>query len=45
VYVDAMVLRDRDTDANGSLAERLWVQQDANFIVTPLVDNNGDVVE
>ena len=36
VYVDAMILRDRDTDANGSLDERLWVQQDANFNVTAI---------
>ncbi len=45
VYVDAMVLRDRDTDANGSLDERLWVQQDANFNVTALVNGSGTVVE
>src|SRR5262249_22934938 len=38
VYADAMLLRDRDTDANGSLDERLWVQQDANYNVTALVD-------
>ena len=45
VYVDAMVLRDRDTDANGSLDERLWVQQDANLNATALLDNSGAVVE
>ncbi len=45
VYVDAMVLRDRDTADDGTLEERLWVQQDANFNVTALVDDNGDVVE
>ncbi len=45
VYVDAMILRDRDTDANGSLDERLWVQQDANFNVTALVNGSGTVVE
>ncbi|MBA4192465.1 MAG: hypothetical protein C0467_31235, partial [Planctomycetaceae bacterium] len=45
VYVDAMVLRDRDTDANGTLDERLWVQQDANWNVTALVDGSGAVVE
>ncbi len=45
VYVDAMILRDRDTADDGTLEERLWVQQDANFNVTALVDNNGDVVE
>jgi RHS repeat-associated protein len=45
VYVDALVLRDRDTDANGSLEERLRVQQDANFNMTALLDNSGNVVE
>ena len=45
VYVDAMILRDRDTDANGSLDERLWVQQDANMNVTALVNGSGSVVE
>jgi RHS repeat-associated protein len=45
VYVDALVLRDRDTDANGSLDERLWVQQDANWNVTAVVDGSGAVVE
>jgi len=45
VYVDSLVLRDRDTDANGTLDERLWVQQDANFNVTALVNGSGTVVE
>ncbi|HEX4612570.1 MAG TPA: RHS repeat-associated core domain-containing protein, partial [Urbifossiella sp.] len=45
VYVDALILRDRDTDANGSLDERLWVQLDANWNVTALVDGSGAVVE
>jgi RHS repeat-associated protein len=45
VYVDALVLRDRDTDANGSLDERLWAQQDANWNVTALLDGTGAVVE
>ncbi len=45
VYIDAMILRDRDTDANGSLDERLWVQQDANFNVTAIVNGSGSVVE
>jgi len=52
VYVDAMVLRDRD--ANGTpgdglhgqgLEQRLYVQQDANFNVTALVDTSGNAVE
>jgi RHS repeat-associated protein len=45
VYVDALVVRDRDTDANGTLEERLWAQQDANWNVTALVDGTGAVVE
>jgi RHS repeat-associated protein len=45
VYVDAMIARDRDTDANGSLDERLYVAQDANFNVTALIDASGSVVE
>jgi RHS repeat-associated protein len=43
--VDALVLRDRDADSNGSLEERLWVQQDANYNVTALVNGSGSVVE
>ena len=45
VYVDAMVARDRDTDANGSLDERLYVTHDANFNVTGLVTTGGTVAE
>jgi RHS repeat-associated protein len=47
VYVDALVLRDRDADGQGGngLEERLWAQQDANYNVTALFDNSGNVVE
>ena len=45
VYIDALVLRDRDTNADGTLDERLYVAQDANFNVTALVDGSGAVVE
>jgi RHS repeat-associated protein len=45
VYIDSLVLRDRDADGNGSLEERLWAQQDANFNVTALVNSSGAVVE
>jgi RHS repeat-associated protein len=45
VYVDAMVLRDRSTQNNGTLNERLWEQQDANWNVTALVNSSGSVVE
>lgn len=45
VYVDAMIERVRDSDANGSLDERLWVQQDANWNVTSVANGIGVVVE
>jgi RHS repeat-associated protein len=45
VYVDALVERDRDTDANGTLDERLYVMQDANFNVTGIVSASGAVLE
>ncbi len=47
VYVDALILRDRDADGSSGngLEERLWVQQDANFNVTALINGSGTVVE
>jgi RHS repeat-associated protein len=47
VYVDALVLRDRDADGNSSngLEERLYAQQNANWNVTALVNTSGTVVE
>jgi RHS repeat-associated protein len=45
VYVDALVLRDRDTNGNGTLNERLYVQQDANWNVTAVVSTAGAVQE
>ncbi len=45
VYVDAMIARDRDSDSNGSLEERLYVAQDANFNVTALIDTSGAAQE
>jgi RHS repeat-associated protein len=45
VYVDALVLRDRDSTGDGTLDERLYVVQDANYNVTALFDNSGSVVE
>ena len=38
VYVDALVLRDRYNTTTGALAERLYVQQDANWNVTAVID-------
>ena len=40
-----LVLRDRDATGGGTLSERLWVQQDANWNVTALVNTSGSVVE
>jgi len=40
-YVNALVLRDRSTLHNGTLDERVWVQQDANWNVTALVNSSG----
>ncbi len=45
VYVDAMITRDRDSDANGSLDERLYPTHDANFNVTGLLNTSGSIVE
>jgi hypothetical protein len=45
VYVDAMIQRTRDTNGDGIWEETLYVQQDANFNVTSLVDLQGEVVE
>jgi RHS repeat-associated protein len=44
-YIDDLVLRDRDTDADGDLDERLFAMQDANWNVTGIVDSAGDVQE
>ena len=45
-YIDAAVLRDKNTDADGLCDdERLYYLCDANFNVTTLVDTNGDAVE
>ncbi len=43
VYVNALVIRDRDTDANGSLDERLYFTSDANYDVTSAIDTSGTV--
>ena len=39
------MLRDRDTDGDGSFDERLWAVQDANYNITAIFDNAGHVVE
>jgi len=44
-YIDAPVLRDRDTADSGTLDETLYFCNDANMNVTAVVDTDGDVVE
>lgn len=44
-YIDAMILRDRDTDSDGDLDERLYALSDANYNVTAAIDENGTVAE
>jgi RHS repeat-associated protein len=43
--VNALVLRDRDSESDGSFDERLYALQDANRNVTALVDTGGAVQE
>ena len=43
--MDGLVLRDRDTDGNGSLDERLYSLQDANWNTTALVNTTGTIQE
>jgi len=47
VYVDALVLRDRDANSysGDGLEERLYVAQDANWNVTALINSSGAAVE
>jgi RHS repeat-associated protein len=45
VYVDALVARNRDTDANGTLDERLYVLHDAMFNTTGIINTSGTVQE
>lgn len=48
-YIDALILRDENTDDDGSCIgvsdERVFYLSDANFNVTALVDTSGTVVE
>jgi RHS repeat-associated protein len=44
-YIDDLALRDRDTDSNASLDERLYALQDSNWNVTALAGTSGDVQE
>jgi len=42
-YIDDLVLRDRDTTENGTLNERLYAMQDANWTMTALSNIAGNV--
>ena len=44
-YIDDLVLRDHDTDDNGTLNERLYALQDANWNVTSYVNESGTAQE
>jgi RHS repeat-associated protein len=44
-YIDELVLRDRDTNDNGTMDERRYYLQDANWNVTCLVDSSGNAQE
>ena len=44
-YVDDLVLRDRDSDDDGSLEERLYGMQDPNWNVTAIATTSGTVQE
>ncbi|MFN0052054.1 MAG: RHS repeat domain-containing protein, partial [Planctomycetales bacterium] len=44
-YIDDLLLRDRDTDGNGSLDERLYGMQDPNWNVIAIANSGGDVQE
>jgi YD repeat-containing protein len=44
-YVNAVLLRDKDTDANGSLDQRLYYTADANANVTGLLSTAGTILQ
>ena len=44
-YIDDLVLRDHDTNNDGTLNERLYALQDANWNVTSYVNETGTIQE
>ena len=44
-YIDDLVLRDRDTNADGTLDERLYSLQDANWNMVALIDTDAAAQE
>jgi RHS repeat-associated protein len=45
MYIDGLVLRDRDTDDDGDFDERLYCLQDANWNAVAIADATGTVVQ
>ena len=44
-YIDDLIIRDRDTNRDATLDERLYSMQDANWNVTTIATSNGAVQE
>jgi RHS repeat-associated protein len=44
-YVNAVLLRDKDTDANGTLDQRVYLTADANHNVTGVISTSGTVLQ
>ena len=44
-YIDDLILRDRDTNNDGTLDERMYALQDPNWNVVGLTDSSGNVQE
>lgn len=44
-YIDAMILRDRDTSGDGVADQRVYVTHDANFNITGILDVGGNAVQ
>jgi RHS repeat-associated protein len=45
VYVNAILLRDRDTNGDGTLDQRVYFSQDANFNTTGVISTTGTVLQ
>jgi len=45
IYTNAVLVRDMDTDSNGSLDQRVYFTSDANFNVTSVISASGTVLQ
>jgi len=45
MYIDGLILRDRDSDGNGTLNERRYCLQDANWNTVALSDETGTITQ